>query len=121
MADRQCSAIAILAVLGFAQLATHELLSFETMDMHGMHQSNGAAMTAAHAVAVLVSAVLLAKADSALFGLFAALRALLPTVLSAPPVPDAPGRPLPRVLREDRLTAVLSRRSNARRGPPVAV
>jgi hypothetical protein len=76
-------------------------------------------MLGAHAIAVLVSAVLLAKADAVIFLVVAVLAMLLPTLLTAPPVPSAPARACPRVAPQDRSTAVLLRRSHARRGPPV--
>jgi hypothetical protein len=118
LADRRGSLPVILAVLGAAQLATHVLLTVESMNMPGMHQVDGPAMVGAHTIAVLVSAVLLAKADAAVFQVIAALTRLLPTVLTTPPVPEAPERPLARVPASDRTTSVLLRRSNARRGPP---
>ncbi|HEX3781918.1 MAG TPA: hypothetical protein VHX38_19815 [Pseudonocardiaceae bacterium] len=121
LADRRSALPAILALLGMAQLATHVLLAVETMNMPGMHQDDGLAMVGAHTVAVLVSAVLLAKADAAVFQVIAALTRLLPTVLTTPPVPEAPKRPLVRVHAGDRATSVLLCRSNARRGPPVLV
>lgn len=122
MADRRCSGLSILVVLGFAQLATHVLLSFESMDMHMHHGAgphvNGPLMLAAHAVAVPLTAALLAKADAVLFLVAAVLARLLPVLLTVPPVPGAPARPLPRLHPRDRVTAVLLARSNARRGPP---
>lgn len=120
LAGRRSSLPAILVVLGSAQLATHVLLSIETMNMPGMHQVHLPAMVGAHTVAVLVSAVLLAKADAAIFEVIAALARLLPTVLTTPPTPQAPARPKPPASPIDRTSTVLFRRSNARRGPPVA-
>ena len=122
MADRRCSTVAILAVLGSAQLATHVLLSFESMDMHpnqgpGPHV-DGTLMLGAHAVAVLLTAGLLARADAVVFLVAAALARLAPPLVTPPPVARPPARPLPRVRPRDLLTAVLLCRSNARRGPP---
>lgn len=122
MADRRCSGVSILVVLGVAQLATHLLLSFESMDMYmnsgaGPHV-DGSTMLAAHAVAVPLTALLLTKADAALFLVAAVLARLLPTMLAIPPVPEAPARPLPRLRPVDRVATVLLCRSNARRGPP---
>lgn len=127
LAGRRRSPLAILAVLGAAQLATHVLLSVETLAadqgmataMHGM-PFDGAGMIGAHAIAVLVSAGLLAKADAALFAVAAVLAMVLPTVLCAPPVPTAPARTRPFPTPVDRATVrILLRRSHARRGPPV--
>jgi hypothetical protein len=55
------------------------------------------------------------------FLVVAVLAMLLPTVWSMPPVPAAPSGARRRVLAQDRCTAVLLRRSHARRGPPVTV
>lgn len=124
MADRRCSTPAILTLLGCSQAATHVLLSFESMDMHmamggaGPHP-NAAVMLGAHAVAVLLTAGLLAKADAAVFLVAAVLAWLLPVLFTVPPVPEAPARPLPRVHPRNVVVTVLLRRSNARRGPPV--
>jgi hypothetical protein len=136
LADRRRSIGAILAVLGAAQLATHVLLSFAGTGMSG---SMGGAMSGAmagdahmvthgyslpmlgaHAVAVLISAWLLARADDAVFLAASVLARLLPRLFSALVVPDAPRRPRPVVAGQDRALTVLFRRSNARRGPPVA-
>jgi hypothetical protein len=122
MAGKQRSVWAILAVLGVAQLATHVLLSVNTMDMPGMGPAGmqyTTGMFGAHAIAVLVTAAVLTKADAAVFAASAALARLLPTLLSAPPVPGAPVRPLPRVAPLVRPVSVLLCRENGRRGPPV--
>jgi hypothetical protein len=126
MADRRRSTGAILAVLGAAQLASHVLLSFGD-DVGAMHMTtasalpsmNGMAMLGAHVIAVLVSAALLAGADTAVFLVVAVLAILLPRLLTAPPVPSGPSAPRRVVLAQDRCVAVLLRRSHARRGPPV--
>jgi hypothetical protein len=126
MADRRRSPGAILAVLGAAQLASHVLLSFGD-DVGAMHMTtaavlpsmNGLAMLGAHVIAVLVSAALLAGADTAVFLVVAVLAMLLPRLLTAPPVPSGPTATRRVVLAQDRCVAVLLRRSHARRGPPV--
>jgi hypothetical protein len=120
VADRRRSTGAILAVLGAAQLATHVLLSVDEMPMPGSPHVDGWTMTAAHALAVLLSAVLLSRADAALFLVVAVLAMLLPSVWTAPPVPSAPSVARRRAPAHDRCTAVLLHRSHARRGPPVA-
>lgn len=125
IADRRRSTGTIMAVLGAAQLVTHVLLSLNPMHMAGdtvmmaPGRADSPAMLGAHAIAVLVSGVLLAKADAALFLIIAALAMLLPSLLTAPPVPAGPAGARPRTMPQDRSTAVLLRRSNARRGPPV--
>jgi hypothetical protein len=125
IADRRRSTGTILAVLGAAQLVTHVLLSFNPMHMAGntmmvnAPRADSAGMLGAHAIAVLVSAVLLAKADAAIFLIAAVLAMLLPSLLTAPPVPSAPAGARPRAVPQDRSISVLLRRSHARRGPPV--
>jgi hypothetical protein len=124
LADRRRSPGAILALLGAAQLATHVMLSFAGMQMAGtsvpVPHVNGFVMLGAHAVAVLVSAGLLARADAVVFLLAAVVSMLLPRMLVAPPVPDWPTGTRPDVLPQVRTIAVLLCRSHARRGPPVA-
>jgi hypothetical protein len=120
MAGGRRSTASIMAVLGATQLATHVLLSFQAMDMPGAMSYNGVTMIGAHAIAVLVTGCLLARADSAIFAVAAALARLLPTLVAAPPVPAAPALPLPRVAPLRRPTGVLAARANARRGPPTS-
>lgn len=106
----------ILPVLGAAQLATHELLGLTD----GMSASmvDPLMMTAAHAVAVVLTALLLAHADAVIFRAAAALSRLLPVSwtdprvadrVSVPRCADSPARPL----------AVLLALTSPRRGPPV--
>jgi hypothetical protein len=127
MANRRRSIGAILLVLGTAQLAIHLLLSLGTPDMPGMPgmepattQFSSTAMISAHTIAVLVTALVLARADAAVFTLASVLARLLPTVLIAPPVPAAPVRLRPAATPRVHSTGVLLCRDNARRGPPVA-
>jgi hypothetical protein len=123
VADRRRSLGAIVAVLGAAQLATHVLLSFAAMgltgDMSMVARGYTLPMLGAHAVAVLVSAWLLVRADDVLFLVAAALARLLPRLLSPTAIPEAPHQPRPVPAGPDRTTTVLLRRSHARRGPPV--
>ncbi|HEY3753332.1 MAG TPA: hypothetical protein VGL80_29435 [Pseudonocardiaceae bacterium] len=126
IADRRRSTGTILAVLGAAQLVTHVLLSLSPMHMagdvviaDGAPRADSAGMLGAHVIAVLVSAVLLAKADAAVFLITAVLAMLLPSLLIAPPVPSAPAGARPHAVPQDRSISVLLRRSHARRGPPV--
>lgn len=117
MADRRRSQGAILLVLGAAQLATHVLLSVASQGMPDV--VDPLVMTAAHAVAVLVAAVLLARADGVVFGLAGLLAMLLPRVLVTPPPPAGPHVSWRWVVPVDRATAVLLRLASPRRGPPV--
>jgi hypothetical protein len=121
MADRRRSRGAILLVLGAAQLATHVLLSVADEGMPGSGDLvNPLVMTGAHAAAVAIAAVVLARADAVVSGLAGLLAVLLPRVLMAPPPPVGP---LPVSWRwavpVDRATAVLLRLASPRRGPPV--
>lgn len=117
MADRRRGTGALLLALGAAQVGMHLILSIPE---HGaMGTGNGWLMTGAHAVAVLVSAAVLARADAAVFVLAGVFAMLLPRWLSAPPVPDAPTHTPVRVVAVDRSMSVLLRRACARRGPPV--
>ncbi|MCP3799548.1 hypothetical protein NLX83_09800 [Allokutzneria sp. A3M-2-11 16] len=117
-ADRRRGPLAILATLGTAQLTTHLLLSALTLHDHGAVTDTWA-MFAAHAAATLATALLLGGAESAIFGMAAALGAVLPRRCPRPPV----FAPLLAVLpaRSGLITSldVLLRRAHARRGPPL--
>jgi hypothetical protein len=117
LADRRRGQGAILLVLGAAQLATHVLLSVAGQGMPDM--VDPLVMTGAHAAAVLVAAVLLARADAVVLGLAGLLAMLLPLVLVAPPPPVGPLVSWRVVVPVDRAMAVLLRRTSPRRGPPV--
>jgi hypothetical protein len=120
LADRRRGLPAILGALGAAQLGMHVLLSAA----HPHHAGVAAGlpwpgMTASHAVAVLLTAVLLAKAEAAVFAVASALGALLPRR----PLPAPVNTPRPGVvvapLRVDTELDVLFHRVCLRRGPPV--
>jgi hypothetical protein len=119
MADRRRGTGALLLALGGAQVGMHLILSIPEHGVMASGAGNGWLMTGAHAVAVLVSAGLLARADAAVFLLAAVFAMLLPRWLSAPPVPAAPTHARVRVVAVDRSMTVLLRRACARRGPPV--
>src|ERR1700743_1845148 len=110
LADRRRSIGAVIAVLGAAQLATHVLLSFAEMgmaggmggDMAAAGHSYTPAMLGAHAVAVLLSAWLLVRADDAVFLVASVLARLLPRLLSLPGVPETPRHPRPAEPGQDR-------------------
>jgi hypothetical protein len=126
LADRRRSLGAIVGVLGAAQLATHVLLSVTAMGTGGAMAGMAMVthdytlpMLGAHAVAVLVSAWLLVRADDALFLIASVLARLLPRLLSPPAIPETPQQSRPALAGQDRATTVLLRRCHARRGPPV--
>ena len=118
LADRRRGFGMILLTLGAAQVATHELLSLASDGM-AMSQVDPLTMTAAHAVAVVVTAVLLAQAEAVVFRLAGALARLLPRVLVGPPALGRLSVPH-RVDAVDRALVVLLRLASPRRGPPVA-
>lgn len=115
LADTLRGTPSVLCALGAAQLGTHLILSF---DGRGAMAGEGLAMVAGHALAVLVSAVLLARADTALTALATALGRLLPRVPGPLPVSSAPVALPVRVPPADRALAVLLGRCRRRRGPP---
>ncbi|GAB3704714.1 hypothetical protein GCM10027598_05120 [Amycolatopsis oliviviridis] len=101
--------------LVLSSLSSHELIHDEPAPLSG-----GLAMTAAHVVATLVTALLLAKADGLLLGVLACLRALVPFILGALPVPAATASPvLARPAGPGHLVRVDLRRVHGRRGPPL--
>ncbi|GAA3997002.1 hypothetical protein GCM10022247_16270 [Allokutzneria multivorans] len=120
-ADKRRGPLAILTTLGTAQLATHLLLNALTLHEHGAVTEviDSWTMFAAHAAATLITALLLVGAESAIFGMAAALGAVLPRRSPRPPV----FAPLLAVIpaRSGLFTAldVLLRRAHARRGPPL--
>ncbi|MFI9008693.1 hypothetical protein ACIGNX_15840 [Actinosynnema sp. NPDC053489] len=117
LAERGRRPWAILATLGVAQVGQHALLSL------GHHAADGrglgfgpTAMTAAHAVAALLTGLLLARADAALHALADAVIRLLPPL--TPPAPAvALWSPTPSTTT-NALVDVLLRRVHGRRGPP---
>ncbi|MGW5699653.1 hypothetical protein [Amycolatopsis sp. SB7-3] len=101
--------------LVLSSLSTHEVVHDEPAPVSG-----GLAMTAAHVVATLITAVLLAKADGLLLGILSCLRALVPFILNALPVPAAMASPvLARPAGPGHLVRVDLRRVHGRRGPPL--
>ena len=114
---------ALVGVLGVTQLCQHLLLT-EIANGHGHQQAtfNGWTMFAAHAVATVVTAVLLTRAGAALAlvaGAFAWLLSRL-TALVASPVPRTiGGAGSPQPARPGALLEVLFREVCGRRGPPV--
>lgn len=113
LADRTRGPLGVLTVLGAAQLLMHLVL--DSLMPHSA--STPLAMLAAHAVATVVTGLVLARAE-ALLQLAAARFSLLLPVLFGPlppplPVPGAPA-PAPGLP----MVKVLLSRMHARRGPP---
>lgn len=124
LARRARGPLATLVLLGTAQLVMHLLLT--TLAGHGAHEMaaapgpTGFGMTAAHVVATVLTALLLARADTMLLTVLAVLRAILPRLLTPLPVPAAAPALIPaRVGGPDHLVGVDLRRIRGRRGPPV--
>ncbi|TCP54089.1 hypothetical protein EV191_103130 [Tamaricihabitans halophyticus] len=122
LADRVQGPLPILAVLGSAQLVLHLMLGLLIHPHSGYPpgQISGWQMLAAHTGATLLTTVVLAHAEDALFAAAATVRLLLPISWLPAPVPDAPATALPRV---DRTSArVISRLRTVcpLRGPPLS-
>jgi len=110
LADRRRGGWTIIGALGAAELSQHVLLSV----MHGASVFASGPMTCAHLVALLLIALLLAKADATIVAVAGAVRRLLPQVPSFPiPTglpslrsfsgrPARPGRAVPSVARPPR-------------------
>jgi hypothetical protein len=120
LADRQRGGVAILAALGTSHLAIHLLLTLGTPDMDMGSPFNAQVMSAAHIVAILLAAVLLTRAERAIYALAELLAMLLPRwivvlfdVPEPPPAPSRGAEPAEKSMR------VLLRRACSRRGPPV--
>ncbi|MFB9690162.1 hypothetical protein [Amycolatopsis plumensis] len=113
--------VATIALLGTAQLVMHLLLTTlaDHHDMAAAPGPSGLGMTAAHAIATVLTALLLARADTMLLTVLAALRAILPRLLTPLPVPSAAPALVPaRPVGPDHLVGVDLRRIRGRRGPP---
>jgi hypothetical protein len=121
VARRCTSAGSAVLTLAAGQLALHHLLVL----MHPSHQETGpavltgAAMVPMHAVATLVTAVMVRTADRALVALVGALRRVLPRR----PVPPPADRPLPILAVPAPAVPTRLRLAHSapllRRGPPV--
>ncbi|HET6711670.1 hypothetical protein [Amycolatopsis sp.] len=121
LARRARGPLATIVLLGTAQLVMHLLLTTLAghHDMYVTPGTTGFGMTAAHAVATVLTALLLARADTTLLTVLAVLRAILPRLLTPLPVPAAAPALIPaRVAGPDHLVGVDLRRIRGRRGPP---
>lgn len=120
LARRRRSLPGILGVLTVTQVVLHFLLA--CADLHAAPVramfSIAWGMVAAHAVAVLVTALMLTKAEAAVFGVAAALVRLLPRVLVFVPA-ERPADPVTVAEPVDRLVRVLLRCVCPLRGPPL--
>ncbi|HEY1573288.1 MAG TPA: hypothetical protein VGG05_18240 [Pseudonocardiaceae bacterium] len=126
VAGKRYSLGAVAGVLGTVQLVTHLLLSFDSTGMDGMAGMNmatagGLAMVGAHAVAVVLTSVLVVRADAVLFALARSARRMLPMLVAHAPVIAHARCPRPAAAPRRDLAAVALCRINARRGPPVSV
>lgn len=121
LARRRRSLPGILGVLTVTQVVLHFLLSIA--DMHAVPErtmfSVGWGMLAAHAVAVLVTSLMLTSAEAAVFGVAAALARLVPRLAVFFVPAESPGDPVIAAERVDRLVHVLLCRVCPLRGPPV--
>lgn len=123
LADRRRSPLTIVAALGVAQLAQHEMLGLahhHRAPSAGLGFDTGQ-MTTAHVVAALATGLLLARADSALVSLVDAVSRLLPRTLTPGPVRLAPRSTAVRPAAGAQLIELLLRIVNGRRGPPVVL
>jgi uncharacterized membrane protein YeaQ/YmgE (transglycosylase-associated protein family) len=111
-----------VAVLGAGQLVMHVVLS--TLAIHpeshatNAEAMNGVAMTATHAGATVVTALLVTRAESMLQAVVQAMRLLLPPIRCAAPVLDTVVKPTVPSPEIGRLVPESFRRAHGRRGPP---
>ena len=116
---RRSSALAVAAALAGAQLAMHMILDTASTHHDQSSVADGRTMLAAHAIATLLSAIVLAQADGALSAVWTVARAVLPRIPVTPPVPSP--EPVIRCVAlpaADMVRRVVLRESCARRGPP---
>ena len=119
LADRQRGGFAILAALGASHLAIHLILTLCTPDMDMGSPISAKAMLGAHLTAIVLAAVLLTRAERAIYGLAELLAMLLPrwvvvlnVAADASPGPARAAQPAEKAIR------VLLQRACSRRGPP---
>jgi hypothetical protein len=117
LAGKARGPLATVAVLGAGQLIMHLVLT--TLAHHGA-ASSGWTMTATHAIATVLTALLLARADALLLAVLHVVRTVLPRLVPTLPVPSAAATVLPaRPARAGVVLDVERRRVRGRRGPPV--
>jgi hypothetical protein len=120
LAERCRGIVATLVALGAGQICLHYLLVVLSAHAGAQATYSTTSMVAAHAVATLVTAAVVAHADAAVTALVTAVRRILPRRLRLPAVDvPLPARPVPDadvpLLASVGLTA-----AHARRGPPIA-
>lgn len=120
-ADRQRGPVTITVMLGVTQFALHVTLTWTSGLAHHLTATspNPWVMLAGHALAVVGTGLVLARAEAALFVVAGALAALLPTLPFLSPV-SVVALVIPTCdAKADPTRTVLLRRLHARRGPPV--
>lgn len=118
LADRRRGPWTILVALVIAELSEHLLLSVMRAGHDGV-TFDPWLMLAAHAVAVTLTALLLARADSAILTVASAVAMLLPILWSPLRPVVVPGPGAVAAVAPGHVLDVLLRRVCARRGPPV--
>jgi hypothetical protein len=121
LADRRRGTWTVLAALFGAQLGQHALLSWvgHRHPAPGMGIGfNSVQMTVAHVLAALLTGLLLARADTALVALAAAVSRLAPRRLTPLAASTPLHMPSTRPSRTDTPIDVLLTRVHRRRGPP---
>lgn len=113
LADRWRSGWTMVGALGATEVSQHVLLSVT----HGESLSGSGWMTCAHSVALVLTAVLLAKADAAVVAVAGAVGRLLPVVPSFPHPDRLVAAPV-LVWPSSHVLDVLLRHALGRRGPP---
>ncbi|XVS63534.1 hypothetical protein ACQPYE_35575 [Actinosynnema sp. CA-299493] len=115
LTDRQLGFTDLLGLVGVVQVAAHVFLA--VLSRHPREVLPSSSMLLTHVVATAVVVAALAGFEQAVFRLAAAIAAVLPRRLSAPPA-FAPLRiPIAAHPRQP-LSEVLRRRALPRRGPP---
>jgi hypothetical protein len=119
--------VATTVVLGLLQYTLHLLLTESATNHAGHHHATGFVvsgwtMVAGHALATVLTAVLLSRASAAVTiasSALARLRSALSALLAVPvPAPDTIGVPSAVPARPGSLLEIQFRRVRARRGPP---
>ncbi|TDC89186.1 hypothetical protein E1161_21930 [Saccharopolyspora aridisoli] len=126
LADRKRGSSGILGALAVSQLALHFFLELTALGHHGPGHLHGPPpipvspwlMTLGHVIVTLLTALVMAHAERALFVVTRLLQAIFPRkttplpVVTPPPAVCVPA-PVPRTLAQ-----LIFQRIHARRGPP---
>jgi hypothetical protein len=108
----------ILGALSVSHLGMHLILTVLSHGAHGGHAASGWGMLGAHVAGVLLTGVILTRAEQAIFALARALGLLLPKRSAPRPVPSFTVRVV-RPRRIDAQVRLLWRSGVWHRGPPV--